>query len=50
MVLTLENPGTPVGADDLRIASVAMEVGVPIPTSDTDYLRIPQAIVDRIPD
>jgi predicted nucleic acid-binding protein len=43
--VTLKKAGTPVAANDIWIAANAMQHGLPILTSDSDFQKIPQVIV-----
>ncbi len=49
IVVTLRRQSTPIPTNDIWIAAVAMEAGVPVLTSDDDFNRVPQIIVDWIP-
>lgn len=43
---TLRRAGTPVATHDLWIAATAMQYGLRLVTLDSDFLKIPQIIVD----
>lgn len=45
--VALKKAGTPVAANDLWIAASAMQHGLPILTSDRDFQKIPQVIVQH---
>ncbi len=47
--IALKKAGTPVAANDLWIAANAMQHGLPILTSDSDFQKIPQVIVRLFP-
>jgi tRNA(fMet)-specific endonuclease VapC len=46
IVDTLRRAGTPVASHDLWIAATAMQYGLRLLTLDTDFLKIPQIVVD----
>jgi predicted nucleic acid-binding protein len=43
---TLRRAGTPVATHDLWIAATAMQYGLKVVTLDSDFLKIPQIVVD----
>jgi tRNA(fMet)-specific endonuclease VapC len=43
---TLRRAGTPVATHDLWIAATAMQYGLRLVTLDSDFLKIPQIVVD----
>ena len=45
----LKKAGTPIGSNDVWIAAGAMQHGLPILTSDTDFQKIPQVIAHHFP-
>jgi predicted nucleic acid-binding protein len=44
---TLRKAGTPVASNDVWIAASAMQHGLPILTSDMDFQKIPQVVVQH---
>jgi predicted nucleic acid-binding protein len=45
---SLHGAGTPVPTGDLWIAASAMQHGLRVLTADSDFLRIPQILVERV--
>lgn len=43
---TLRRAGTPIATHDLWIAATAMQYGLKVVTLDSDFLKIPQIVVD----
>ncbi|MGH7771813.1 MAG: type II toxin-antitoxin system VapC family toxin [Candidatus Binatia bacterium] len=47
--VTLKKTGTPIGSNDIWIAASAMQHGLPILTTDTDFQKVPQVITHHFP-
>lgn len=45
IAVSLRKAGTPISSNDIWIAASAMQHGLPILTSDTDFQKIPQVMV-----
>ena len=46
---SLKKAGTPMASNDIWIVATAMQHGLPILTTDRDFLKIPQIIVHHFP-